>query len=120
MNKKIHIVYLTTNLINGKQYVGDHSTFNINDNYFGSGILVQDAFKKYGKKNFKKEILEKFDTKQDAFNTQQKYINKFNTLEPYGYNISPTGGLGLFECHTEKTKQKIANSVSKKMKGRIL
>ena len=34
---KYHFVYITTNTINGKQYVGDHSTNNINDHYLGSG-----------------------------------------------------------------------------------
>ncbi len=31
MNKKLHYTYITTNLLNGKQYVGDHSTINLND-----------------------------------------------------------------------------------------
>jgi len=71
----IHFVYITTNLINGKQYVGDHSTNDLNDGYLGSGRpYLQRALRQYGKQNFKKEILEVFPSKKEAFNAQEKYI----------------------------------------------
>jgi len=64
-----HFVYITTNLINGKQYIGDHSTYNLEDGYIGSGkTALIPAIKKYGKQNFQRKILEFFDTKEDAFN----------------------------------------------------
>ena len=47
------------------------------------------AIKKYGKENFKKEILEFCDNKEEAYHLQIKYINEYNTLSPNGYNISP-------------------------------
>jgi len=107
MKNQIHYVYVTTNLINGKQYVGDHT---INDKslyYIGSGKIIECAIKKYGEKNFFKEILEWFDTRKEAFVAQEKYIKLFNTLTPNGYNISPTGGMnengGL---HSEESKEK--------------
>jgi hypothetical protein len=109
--KKYNYVYITTNLINGKQYIGDHSTNNLNDNYIGSGLLIKIAIKKYGKHNFKKEILEHFNNKEDAFNIQEKYINQFNTLSPIGYNISPKGGYGIPKSYlSEETKIKIKNN----------
>lgn len=52
--KKYHVVYKTTNTLNNKIYVGLHSTNNINDNYIGSGYVLKDAIKKYGKSKFKK------------------------------------------------------------------
>jgi group I intron endonuclease len=108
MEKKFNYVYVTTNIVNGKQYIGDHSTDNIKkDNYLGSGrpIFIK-ALKKYGRTNFKKEILEFFPTKQEAFNAQEKYIKQFNTLNPNGYNISPIGGLGNSGCFSEEMKLK--------------
>jgi hypothetical protein len=49
-------VYLITNLINGKQYVGDHSSNKENDNYLGEGTYLHRSIKKYGKEKFKKQI----------------------------------------------------------------
>ena len=114
--KRKYFVYVTTN---NKQYVGDHSTNNLNDKYLGSGTLLTRAIKKYGKEKFKRKILELFETKQEAFNAQEKYIKIYNTLTPNGYNISPKGGLGFLDCHSEETKKQIGLSVSKKLKGRI-
>jgi group I intron endonuclease len=103
----VHYVYLTTNLINGKQYIGDHSTHNLDDGYLGSGKLIRRSLKKYGKENFKKEILEHCETKELAFNNQEKYINQYNTLHPNGYNINPIGGFNKMD---EKTRKKISKS----------
>jgi len=112
MERKFNFVYLTTNLINGKQYIGDHAVDNIDsDNYIGSGIYILNALNEYGRENFKREILEFFPTKQKAFDSQEKYINEYNTLVPNGYNISPQGGFKCKGMHSEETKQK--------MKGRI-
>jgi hypothetical protein len=108
IEKKYHFVYLTTNLISGKQYVGDHSTNNLNDNYIGSGIYLLNALNEHKKENFKCEILEFFSSKEDAFNAQQKYIKKYNTLIPKGYNISERGGYGIPNSYlNEETKRKI-------------
>ncbi len=111
--KYIHYVYITTNLINGKQYVGDH-TINPKQKkyYLGSGkTLLEPAIKKYGSNNFFKEILEWFPTRYEASLSQEKYIKKFNTLHPNGYNISPKGGIGIQGCHSQETKEKIGNSL---------
>lgn len=114
--QRFYYVYLITNLINGKQYVGDHPTCNLKkDYYFGGGLLINKAKKKYKRINFKKEILEFFPSKQEAFDAQEKYIKQFNTLTPNGYNISPTGGFGVVGCHSEETKKKIGDGTRGKL-----
>lgn len=116
---KYHYVYITVNLKNGKKYIGDHSTYNLNDGYLGSGRpLFERAKKKYGVENFKKEILEFFDSKEEAFKAQEKYIKKYNTLTPNGYNISPTGGHYLNGSMSESTKRKIGEANKKSLKGK--
>ena len=115
-HKKYHYVYLTTNLKNGKQYVGDHSTNNLNDGYLGSGLLIIKSIKKYGLNNFKREILEFFKTKKEAFSAQERYINEYNTLNN-GYNISPKGGHNVKNCFSEESKKKISLNRSGKCCG---
>jgi len=105
----MNYVYLITNLINGKQYIGKHTTDNLNDNYFGGGKLLSIKIKQYGKKNFKKEILEFFDD-SDHLSIEEKYIKKYNTIVPNGYNISPKGGHHTKNSVSEETKNKIRNS----------
>jgi len=90
---KFHYVYLTTNLINGKQYIGDRTTLILPDKYLGSGYNLKKAIKRYGRNNFKKEILQFFSNRELAFKAQEQYIKKYNTLIPNGYNLSVNGGV---------------------------
>ena len=73
LQRQYHYVYLTINKINGRKYIGDHSTCNLNDGYIGSGINKYNktiegnsafncAVRKYGYENFKREIVEECDT----------------------------------------------------------
>ena len=57
------IIYKTTNLTTGKIYVGQDSKNN--PNYFGSGKYIFRSIKKYGKENFKKEILCECNSKEE-------------------------------------------------------
>jgi group I intron endonuclease len=111
----MNFVYLTTNLINGKQYVGSHEG-DENDSYLGSGRVFRKAIKKYGKENFKREILE-YCNKEENLILEEKYIKKYNTLIPTGYNASPTGGLHVVGSLTEESRLKRNKKVSNKLKS---
>lgn len=116
MQKSFNFVYLTTNLINGKQYIGDHTTDNIDDGYLGSGKYFLRALKHFQKEKFNRQILEFFESKEDAFAAQEKYICMYNTLSPNGYNISPKGGLHVKGCHSDDTRK----LMSQKQQGKKL
>jgi group I intron endonuclease len=118
---EIYFVYLTTNTITGKQYVGSHVTTKIDDGYLGSGRpYLSNAIKKYGRENFERIILKKCDTLIEARLLEEPFISKYNTLAPNGYNLSPTGGTGPFGGrHSEESKKKISESLKGKFKGRV-
>lgn len=84
------IIYCTTNLINGKKYIG-YDTKN-NPSYLGSGVHIKFAIKKYGKENFKKEILEKCDNFNDLKQAEIYWVDYFNCQKSdLFYNIAPGG-----------------------------
>lgn len=98
------IIYKTTNLINGKIYIGQDK--NNNPKYFGSGLLIVRAFKKYGLDNFKKEILEYCNSKEDLDIKEKFWINELKSInKQIGYNISKGGTGGkLVEVEGKKGK----------------
>jgi hypothetical protein len=110
MEKKFNYVYVTTNLVNGFQYIGDRSCNcdPYKDEYLGSGVYFKRAEKQYGKDKFEKKILECFELRKNAYEAQEKYIKQFNTLAPNGYNISPKGGHQCKNSVAEDTKIQIS------------
>lgn len=109
------IIYKTTNLINGKIYIGQDSKNK--SSYIGSGRALLNAIKKYGKENFSKEILCFCESKKDMDEKEIYYINFFNsTNKQKGYNISQGGGGVLGVSLSEDRK----NLISKANKGKKL
>lgn len=109
--KKIAYIYKTTNLVNGKIYVGQHSTTLKSDNYLGNGVYLNGAIKKYGRSNFKIEILLKCLPCKNYLNLKEiEYIKKNNCVHPNGYNLSNGGAGNGGVRHSEESKIKIGKS----------
>jgi len=75
-NKRYHFTYRTTNLINGRYYLGMHSTNRLEDGYLGSGKRLYYELNKYGRDNFKFEILEHFNSREDLIKAEVKLVNE--------------------------------------------
>ena len=104
-----YIVYKTTNLINGKVYVGKHRTDSLEfDGYLGSGILLNRAILKYGSENFKRETLFVFDNPIDCSNKENEIVNEkfIERSDVYNIAIGGDGGNTIYG-HDEVTKQEI-------------
>ncbi len=124
--KTYNYIYLITNKLNRKIYIGKHSTNNLEDGYMGSGKLIKKAIQKYGIENFTKEYLAFCDTEDKLNQLEKFYIKKYNAREN-GYNLTD-GGEGLLnpksetrekisdalkgKHHSEVTKQKISESLT--------
>ena len=84
----IGFIYKTTCLINGKIYIGKHEGSE-SDNYLGSGTVFEFALKKYGRKNFKREILRRCETLHELRIWEHVFIKKYHAQDPsIGYNIA--------------------------------
>jgi group I intron endonuclease len=108
-------VYLTTNLVNGKQYIGQHKSKVFDIYYLGSGKLIKSAINKYGRKNFSCEILSIAGSKEELDKQEIFWIAKYNaaTSEQF-YNIANGGN--TIGTVAESTKKRI----SKAHKGKKL
>jgi group I intron endonuclease len=120
ITKQYHYLYKITNLINNKIYIGIHSTNKLDDGYFGSGKHILQAVKKYGKQNFKKEILEWFDWKCEALNREAQIVNKEFIERSDTYNLKLGGEQALlFSDETYKKFGKHRINVPSWNKGLI-
>lgn len=118
--KKYNFVYQTKNMVNGKTYIGVHSTNKLDDGYIGCGIkkanftyndkncksIFQKAVKKYGYHNFKVEILDFFDTADEAYKEEsylvtEEWVNRKNT-----YNMVLGGGRPPLQTREKYPKSK--------------
>ena len=81
-----YIIYKITNLINNRYYIGRHAAKNIDDGYMGSGIGIKNAISKYGRKNFKKEILAEATSQEELWKLEEQYVTKEVVDDPLSYN----------------------------------
>jgi group I intron endonuclease len=87
------VIYKITNKLNGKIYIG--KSVNNNSDYFGSGVSITQALKKYGKDFFEKEILECCNSIEELNEQEKFWIKKHNsTNKNLGYNVSEGGDGG--------------------------
>ena len=106
-------IYKTTNLINNKIYIGlsTRSPEESHD-YLGSGTLITAAIAKYGKENFRKDILAHCNDIETLCNMEIHYIKEHNSKDiSIGYNLID-GGIGFHNPTPEireKMRQRMLN-----------
>ncbi len=110
--QKKHLIYKTTNIKNGKFYIGKHTVLEKYDYlYLGSGLALSYAIKKYGRQNFIREILFEFDDIDECLIKEQEIINEELIKDPMCYNIA-TGGNGG-KIQSSQSRKKIQEAVTK-------
>lgn len=99
-------IYKITNLLNNMPYIGlCTNSVDKSKNYFGSGVLIREAIKLYGKINFKKEIIELCGALDELQEREKYWIAFYNSIQN-GYNISLGGAYNYnwFANHPRKTR----------------
>lgn len=141
-------IYMFTNLINGRQYIGQSIDMQDRARDYKTEIHprpINRAINKYGWENFKVEILHEFNEKVDKWTLlalETAFIDEYKTLTKYGgYNIRLFGDSNLgckmpehmiqrlrerrekkHPCfgrkHTEEAKQKMRENNARAMLGK--
>lgn len=106
-----YYLYKITNLINNNYYYGRRKSKILpeKDRYFGSGIGLKLAIKKYGKCNFKKEIIGTYKTFESLVEAEQILITLDVVKDPYCYNQSLGGPGGVMV--SDEIKQQVSISL---------
>lgn len=92
-----HFIYKTVNLVNDKFYIGMHSTSNLEDGYIGSGKRLWYSIKKYGRENFKMEILEFLPDRSSLKLREKELVNSDLLKEELCMNLQIGGGGGFID-----------------------
>lgn len=113
-------IYKITNKVNGKMYIGQHITDDLDDGYLGSGLVIKNAVKKYGPDSFTKEWLEFAENAEDLNYLERIYVDEEWLARPDTYNLilGGTGGWGYVNAHELGKTEEVRRKKSESMKGK--
>ena len=109
------VIYLRTNKINGKKYVGLTTDLKARQAEWKclkqpyAGNVINNARKKYGIDAFDFEILKECEDEELDY-WEKYYIKELNTKKPYGYNMTEGGDGCPGYIHSEETRKKISDA----------
>lgn len=115
-------IYLTTNLINGMQYIGQHKADKFEpEKYIGSGRWLKRAIAKYGRDKFRCELIQICYSFDELNEREEYWIKHFDAVNSkMFYNVDAGGCTApktdLFRQHlkdawTEERKKQLGDRV---------
>lgn len=122
------LVYLLTNTVNGRRYVGKtkgslakrwykHVYTAKSPAAVGYRYVLCAAMRKHGQQAFTRDVLGEYATEEDALLAEADWIIKLGTLIPDGYNMTAGGRGTVGYAHTTEDRERmraiaIANGVT--------
>lgn len=110
-DKPLHFVYKITNLVDGKFYIGVHSTADIEDGYMGSGLVLRYAIQKYGIDNFSREILFHCNSRKEAFQKEKELVTIDVIKNHLCYNLACGGSGGTYVSISKEKRNRIKDEI---------
>lgn len=122
-NNRFGYIYLTTNDINGKVYIGKCENSHFKSEYLGSGLNLGRSIAKYGIRSFSVMVLVYVSTLKELNELEKKFVARYR--EALGrenvYNIADGGDGGKLRLgmkgnfregshHTDEAKRKIGEA----------
>ena len=108
-------IYITTNMVNGKRYLGQKrfDEWNKWKAYLGSGRALKNALKKYGKENFSRNIICLCYYEEELNQTEYDLSVFLNVVESNDWYNLEYGGSGCSGYHhTDETKKHLSEVLS--------
>lgn len=124
MSEPFGIIYLLTNKVNGKQYVGQ-TTYSLHKRWVsghcsearkGEKTIICAAIRKHGPESFKVEQIAVAYSLDELNSLEIHYIRLHGTLRPLGYNLDEGGNRRL--THPE-SRQKLSVAMKGNTNGRF-
>lgn len=125
MDENIYKIYMYTNIINNKKYIGRTKNSLIqrsgkNGNKYYSCVYFGNAIKKYGWENFQPEILEDGLSYEEACEKEEYYIKKYETNNHLkGYNLHKGGEGPTKECLQKMRESHLNKHLSEEHRRKI-
>jgi hypothetical protein len=110
-----YTVYQLTNTVNQKIYIGVHQTDDLDDGYYGSGLIIRRAIRKYGRPAFKKDILHIFNTRSEMYAKEAEIVTPEFLARPDVYNVTLGGNGGWHRANqllTAEDRKKLARKAA--------
>ncbi len=109
------IIYVITNKINGKQYVGQtvqrlENRWKFHLSKASRCLALRAAIEKYGKENFIIECMDFANSLEELNKKEIEWIDRLDSLAPSGYNLK-TGGNA--PTYSEESRKKMSESRKK-------
>lgn len=121
MSTTAHYIYIITNNINQKKYIGQ--TLNPKRRWMVHRTIckpltyIDNTIAKYGVTNFSFAVIAECWSQAEADELEILLIRLYSSIDKnYGYNIKPGGKVSYGWSHTEETKRKISEAE----KGKIM
>lgn len=114
------IIYTFKNKVNDKVYVGQTCrTFKerMGEHLRHKNTTLGKALAKYGIDNFEYKIIDEAKTIEELNEKEIFWIEKLNSITPYGYNLCKGGNNTLGYNHKEESKEKMRLSKKGTFKG---
>lgn len=105
-------VYITTNLVNFKRYIGSKKSSKFLAWYVGSGTIIKKAVSKYGRENFSVEPIEFCSSQEELESREAYWIDYYDAVNSNRfYNLSSAkNGSARESKRSQETKAKLSNS----------
>jgi group I intron endonuclease len=119
MEELLMIIYKVINLINNKIYIGqtiqtlrERKRRHISCAFVSnSNVYFHKALRKYGKENFKWEIIDIAETHEELNEKEKYWIALYNSFGENGYNCTIGGDATTGYKHTEESKEKMSKTL---------